>query len=224
MKKILFYAALAAVFASCAGKPARKVLSTADSSIPVPAPFIIIDYKNRAEGQPVPEWASFYIERNASAVETLDAYRNRYVFIGRNEGSNFSALCQWNEGFLPELDFPRLAAARIENRFRVPYPDLEYGSFYLAMIRAASDAAWAGAVREDDFWIRRSYLPAEDDAQAEETAARESWEFLILVTMDKALFASQLGDVFRSIKPEPAPTRDQNAAANRVKDRFFEGF
>lgn len=226
MKKFLLCAVLA-VFASCAGEPARKTASPGNSSARTPEPFIITDYKNKAEGQFVPEWVSIYLEKGVDGVETLDAYRNRYVFIGRNEGTNFGALRQWNEGFSPELDFPRLAAARIENRFSVPYPDDEYGAFYVAMIRAASDAPWAGAVREDDFWIRRYYIPVEENAAGEETAetsARETWEFLILVTMDKALFASQLGDVFRSVTPNPRPSRDQTAAANRVKDRFFEGF
>ena len=165
-------------------------------------------------------------------METLEFYEDRFVFISRNEGSNFNALTNWAEGFLPDLDFPRLAAARIQARFSsgVPHPDYEYGAFFVTLVRTASDAQWTGAIKEDDFWIRRKYLPApeetfdEDDNPDASLQEREAWEFLILVTIEKELFASQLEEVFENIRPSPQPTKDQTAAISRVKERVFEGF
>ncbi|MCL2233544.1 MAG: hypothetical protein FWB99_10770, partial [Treponema sp.] len=53
---------------------------------------------------------------------------------------------------------------------------------------------------------------------------QEDWKFLVLVTIDEAYFSSQLNTIFRTIRPNPQPTRDQLSAANRVIERFFEGF
>ena len=244
--KLLLPAIIAGViFVSCTGNPGRRVLNFTETPVKTqtPSPFIINDYKDKANGGVIPEWVLLWLnsgtnETGIHRIEAMDEYPERYVFIHRNEGNNFIALTQWSKGFLPELDFPRLAAARIEARFStsVPFPDYEYGAFYDALIRAASDAPWKGAVREDDFWIRREYIySGEEDALAAgddnllmtgqgPPPIRESWEFLILVTMENTLFTSQLNEIFSSVKPSPQPSREQISAANKVKDRFFEGF
>jgi len=234
MNRILFSAfpiLLLIVLGSCVSDADRRPLPYygVHEITETPRPFTIIDFKNKAEGQSIPDWVNLWLEGGARAVETLDAHYGRHVFISRNEGNNFNALTQWAEWFSPELDFPRLAAARIETRFvsGVSRPDNVYGAFFVSLIRAASDAHWGGAVKEDYFWIRRKFYPVEDDGM--ETAenvlqVEEDWEFLILVTIDKAFFASQLDALFRTIRPTPQPTRDQIAAASRVKDNFFYGF
>jgi len=179
----------------------------------------------------MPEWVKYWLEGGVRAVETLDTHEGRRVFISRNEGGNFNALTQWAKWFSPELDFPRMAASRIESRFLfgVSHPDSVYGDFFVTLIRAASDAPWIGAVKEDFFWIRREFYPVEDEDVFFETGdytppLAEDWEFLILVTIDEDLFASQLDAVFRTVRPSPPPTRDQVSAANRVIERFFDGF
>jgi len=210
--------------------------------------YTIEDYKNKANGGGIPDWVKIFLADGPRGVETLDAYKDRYVFIGRNEGNNFKALNQWAEGFSPDLDFPRLASIRIEARFRnaVPFPDTEYGSFYEELVRATSDAPWTGAVKEADFWLQLKYDSTRDEtggpvsANAQDTeqppppapqenspdnpSPRETWEFLILVTIDKALFSSQLNDLFLNLNPTPPPAKDQVTAANRVKEKFYEGF
>ena len=218
----------AALFASCTGTPVRQIVKPPETPRSAPSPaekpvvpsYTIMDYKYKTDGRNMPEWVSFYFEGGLRKVESLGAYEGCYVFISRSEGNSFNALNHWKDGFSPELDFPRLAAARIETRFSaaVPYPDEEYGSFFEALIRTASDAPWTGAVREDDFWVRLKISSGDDEPEI------ETWGFLILVTIEKTLFASQLNALFQNIKPNPQPSRNQITAANRVKDRFFEGF
>jgi len=261
MDKTLLSVLLAALlFASCAGNSSRRSQNfTADPEAEeAPGSFIITDYKNKSTGEKTPEWVELWLNsgngsqdgselrqtirsRLASGIhriETLDEYQDRYVFISWNEGSNFNALTQWTKGFSAELDFPRLAAARIEARLiaSVPFPDDEYGSFFETLIRAASDSSWTGAVKEDDFWILRSYLPGSGEYEtplgfnSPETEGRPpppprgAWEFLILVTINKTHFAAQLDDIFRRMNPRPTPSRDQINAANRVKEHFFDDF
>jgi hypothetical protein len=169
-------------------------------------------------GEAIPEWVNIYFNSGLREVETLKTYQGSYVFVHKNEGNNFNALQLWKDNFSAELDFPRLAAARIEARFSVPYPDEEYGAFYEALIRAASDASWTGAVRGDDFWVRKRYPPNETEDE------QESWEFLVLVTIEKSLFSSQLEKIFKNINPLPPPDGKQIAAFNQVKEQFFEKF
>jgi hypothetical protein len=213
----------AAVLFSCISGSGRRVFELPpipeEVKIP-PRVFAIIDYKNKTGGEAIPEWVNLYLNSGLRGVETLKAYEDSYVFVHKNEGNNFNALLLWKDNFSAELDFPRLAASRIEARFSagVSYPDEEYGLFYESLIRAASDASWTGAVMVDDFWIRIKYLANETEDE------QENWEFLVLVTMEKTRFSSQMEKVFENINPIPPPNANQIAAANRVKENFFEGF
>ena len=233
--KILLSVILAVILpVSCTSKPEKRILSLSESSGITESRenYIIIDYKNKAKGEAIPEWVSFFLSDDIRRVEAMDEYEGRFVFISRNEGSNFRALNQWAAGFSPELDFPRLATARIETRFcsSIPHPDEEYGAFFETLIRTSSDAFWNGAVRNDDFWIQRQIIPNEEEALPgiqegeNQTQLMESWEFFILVTIEKSLFVSQLDSIFKNIEPRPQPTKEQVTSANRVKDRFYDGF
>jgi len=212
----------AVLLSSCIADSGRKPyeLPAIPEEAKIPRTFTILDYKNKTTGEAIPEWVNRYFDSGLREVEALKPYQGSYAFVQRNEGNNFNALILWKDNFSAELDFPRLAAARIEARFSAsaPYPDEEYGAFYEALIRAASDASWAGAVIKEDFWIRKKYLSNETGSE------EENWEFLVLVTIEKPRFSSQLETVFEKINPIPPPDEKQTAAANRVKEQFFEKF
>jgi len=223
MNKFLSALVMGAIFlSSCLTGSDRRPyeLPPIPEEVKIPRTFTITDYKNKSGGEAVPEWVNLYLDSGVREVETLKPYQSSYVFVYKNEGNNFNAMQLWEDNFSVELDFPRIAAARIETRVSagVPYPDEEYGAFYEELIRAASDAPWTGASREGDFWIRKKYPPNETEDE------QESWEFLILVTMEKTFFSSQLKAVFEKINPIPPPNENQTAAANRLKEQFFEKF
>ena len=217
MDKIYILALIPALlFFSCGGTPASRNHSHTEVDITpqIAEPYTIIDFKGKESDGQIPTWVNLYLDGGAKNIEILTPYHDRFVFVSRNAGANFNALMLWTEGFSPELDFPRMAAARVDARltYTVPFPDAEYGAFYETLIRAASDAPWQGATKEDDFWILRRYSDS------------EAWEFMILVSIEKSVFTSQLNRIFDSVSPSPQPSRDQISAANRIKDRFFEGF
>jgi len=223
MKKFFYALILGAFFlSSCVTDQSKRVyeLPAIIEEVKTPRAFTIIDYKNKSSGDAIPEWVNLYLDSGLRGVEALKTYQGNYVFVHRNEGNNFNALQLWKENFSADLDFPRLAAVRIEARFSagVPYPDEEYGAFYEALVRAASDASWTGAAAKDDFWIRKRYPANETEAE------QENWEFFILVTIEKSGFSSQLEKVFENVNPVPPPDQKQAVAINKVREQFFEKF
>ena len=87
------------------------------------------------------------------------------------------------------------------------------------MVKAVSDGIYEGAERTDDFWVFRQYFGPGGAAPG-----RETYDYLILVTIDKSLLETQVRAILEGIKPEPPPSREQSAAIHRVKDTFFDGF
>ena len=172
----------------------------------------------------MPEWLRLYLDYGPDGVETMGIYQFHYVFVSRNEGNSFDALNYWAEAFSPDLDFPRLAAARIERRFfaEASIPDREYGSFFIDLIRASSDAVWTDVNREDDFWILKNSGPGDNGSN--NGSDNSSWEFFILTTIPKNRFASQFDAIFNSINFRIPPSWEQLRAISRLRGRFFEGF
>jgi hypothetical protein len=200
-------------------RPVGRVEETEDPRF---VSWQILDYQNKDEGGIVPIWVSSYLLGGNQAVEKLQAYDGYYVFVSQNTGTNFSALEQWKAAFNPELDFARLAAVRIEKRFLATaqsYPDYEYGAYFEALIRLASDSVWEGATKDDEFWMLREF-PEADGFMVKP----EMYDFLILVKIEKSLLASQIRTLLQNVQPLSPLSRDQNAAVQRVQDRFFEEF
>jgi hypothetical protein len=184
--------------------------------------YEILDYEGKAAGGNIPAWVFFFLDGNQGGIEMVSAYRDRYVFFAVNSGGNFRALEQWQNAFSPGLDFSRLVTTRIEKRFldaAAAYPDDEYGSYYESLIRAAADAEWTGAVKSEIFWVRRRFPDADGLA-----LRAESYDFLVLVTIEKRLLVPQIQALFRGINPPTPLLPEQQAAVNRVVERFFEGF
>ncbi|MCL2092789.1 MAG: hypothetical protein FWH12_01220 [Treponema sp.] len=234
IKKLAFYSCLVILlFSSCLNRPVpRRIFDLSDHprAVEIPGTLIVMDHQNQGTRNEMPEWVTAFLEGGLREVETLEEYEGTRVFVSRNEGISFPALAQWREGFSAELDFPLLASRRIEERFLLAAEDPEtYGSFFPALIRAASDFPWEGPQRAGDFWIRWHFIPDPPDPEDlddpyDTPMERISWEFLILVTIEEQLFASQFQEILRSLNPIPPPSRDQVSDTNRVIDSFFEGF
>jgi len=181
----------------------------------------------------LPAWVRSYFDGGVRRIETLDVY-HKYVFIGKNRGNNFHALQQWANGFTVAQDLPRLIVQRVERRLVAAaalYPDDEYGEYFAHMIKRVSDEEYPGAVKEDIFWTKQRNIPTEaeneEDADSEtppENVVVERYEFLILFSIDRDMFQTQINNIMADIKTTTAPTRDQATAINKIRQTFFEGF
>ena len=174
----------------------------------------IIETKSGSSARSIPGWLLTYIDGGNRAVEQIDFYKDKYVFIDVNEGENFSLLNKWAENFTTEQDFAILAAIRIEERMIQTsslYPDDEYGKFFLAMVKNAYSAEYQNAVKEETFWFKKS-SPA------------EIYYYFILITIDKIKMQSIIRDMIARAYTEASPSGSQGVSVNRLRQTFFEGF
>jgi hypothetical protein len=193
----------------------------------------IIESQSGPGDDGLPAWVRSYFDGGVRRIETLDVY-HKYVFIGKNRGHNFHALQQWANGFSVAQDLPRLIVQRVERRLVAAaalYPDDEYGEYFAHMIKRVSDEEYPEAVKEDIFWTKQRKIPTE--AETEENADPEPenaadhadrYEFLIMVSIDRDVFQKQINNIMADIKTTIAPTKDQTAAINKIRQTFFEGF
>jgi len=224
------------LFAACVA-PQKKVIfrpDTVNNPQELPRPFDsweIIQSQNQSAG--IPEWVRLYFNNAVNEIEAMDRFSGKYIFIGENGGGNFSALQQWANGFTVEQDLPRLVTRRVEHRLVAPaslYPDDEYGEYYEFLIRAVSNGEFLKAEKEQTFWIKRKVT--DDDGETDGTTytqpnpdtAKERYEFLVLVSVDRETLQKQLQGIMASIKTKIPPTKDQAAAIAKMKNSIFEGF
>jgi hypothetical protein len=211
------------LIAGCASEGKKFIFHPPDSAYEQTFDHtVIIESQNGPAGAPLPEWTVRYLQGGIPDVESMDNYSDKYVFIGENRGNNFNAMRQWALHYSAEQDLPRLAATRIEKRMYAQaslYPDDEYGDFFEALVKNAANEVYLNAQREESFWIKQQI---EEPEQTENPTVREAYVFFVLISADKAIMQKQIRDIMGNIKT--APTRDQSAAINRLRQNFFEGF
>jgi hypothetical protein len=169
-----------------------------------------------------PEWAIRYFDAGLAGIETLPEYEDKYVFIGRQVGNRLEPLWLWAAGFSVERDFPRLVSARIQERFVTGgngNPVDEYGRYFETVIKNASDASYEGVSRQGSFWVKKRIF--DDDGI---TPVEEVYEYLIMTLIDKEPLRRQINMLLITARPDKPPSREQLAAAMRLRLNFFEGF
>jgi hypothetical protein len=212
------------IFFSCTTQTPPNYFPVPDSGInPNENPVIIeigniLETKNGPASQ-MPAWLRSYLGSGINAVERLDAYSNKYVFIVSNEGDNINALTKWVEHYTVVHDFPMLVADRIEKRMYLTaslYPDDEYGAFYEIMMHNAYKMEYLGSAKEDYYWIKIKSGSAEEPS--------ESYIFYLLITIEKNLMQSIIRSMMTEISEFATMTKSQANSINKLRNTFFEGF
>jgi hypothetical protein len=224
---------------SCAGQSAPNFFPIPDSGIKKNTEVFvtgnIIETKNGA-AEMMPVWLRSFLDGGIEAVEKLDTYSNKYVFIGIYEGENITALNKLMEYYTITHDFPMLAAARIDKRMYLTaslYPDDEYGQFYAAMMHNAYSTFYNGAEKEDVYWIKTK----PENGNTEEPA--ENYVFFLLITIEKRTMQSIIrnmiartgaavtmdtNNITAGQMTASQMTPNQSNSVNRLRNTFFEGF
>jgi hypothetical protein len=180
----------------------------------------VIDHQN-AEAD-MPEWVIRYVNTGISGIESLPEYADSYVFIGKQRGSNLSSLTLWANSFSLDRDFPRLVSARIQERFTgfaKGNPGEEFGRYFERVVKNSIDAAFNGAIQESSFWVKNRTLG--DD---ESSPPGEAYEYYILTRIPKNVLVRQINLLLVTSRADLPPTREQSAAAMRLRLNFYDGF
>jgi hypothetical protein len=184
--------------------------------------FEVVEHQYSTLGKDVPDWIFQYLNAGIPGVEALSRFADSYTFIDENSGTNIKALNQWSEGFVPAQDFSRLVSMRVQTRFIGPaggVPDLDYGRYFEAAVRAVSDGSYGGAQVEGKFWIIRG--PVRD---SERGRSQRIYDYFILVSIKKDELKTQLNRVLFNAAEGLTLSREQNTAINRLRDAFYDTF
>ncbi|MCL1815126.1 MAG: hypothetical protein FWG27_04840 [Treponema sp.] len=190
--------------------------------------FQILDHKKQDEEAVMAPWFQSYLENGISGPESMADYQGSYLFVASIRSTNLTVIDQWLRIFSSERDFSRLAAERIQhrlNRVSGNPPDVVYGSNYTRAVKAAHENVFWGTLRVDDTWVFGSPVVTDEDAELQKPLY---WGF-ILVSIPRETLEIQVLELLAKITTSPAgrgrmATREQNAAFNQVRERFFEDF
>jgi hypothetical protein len=192
----------------------------------------IINSQTGSPEKGIPAWLLGYLDKGIQGIESMDTYRNKYVFVGENQGNNINALQQWADGFTTAQDLPRLIVQRVEKRLVASaslYPDDEYGEYFAYLIKKVSDGEYPDANKEQIFWIKQKRISnsGENNENAEASPVNddpERYGFFVLITINKESLQEVIQKIMADIKTNTAPTKQQRAAINIINQTFFEGF
>lgn len=223
-QRILYFAEVwlpALILAACVGTPVQtQAPEPLFPRVEERREYEILDYENREQGADLPEWLSRYMAEGTAGVETLPQYAGSYIFIESDSGTNISALRQWSLGFSLAQDFPRLAAARVQDCLTsagAGNPERVYGRYFESMIRNVFNARFQGAAKEAECWVYRRYS---GDTSA---PPQEVYELFIMVRIDREVLKAQLdGVLYRNGNVQAS--KEQTAAFERLHQVFYERF
>jgi len=183
----------------------------------------IIDTKN-GSARLMPIWLRTFLDGGIEDVEKMDEFRNKYVFIGVNEGDNITLLNIWVEYYTIMQDFPLLVADRIDKRMYLTaslYPGDEYGLYYETMMNNAYNTTYDSAVKEDTYWIKTKSQNTEGVVSPPPS---ETYKFFILITIEKNTMQTIIRNMMAKTSGEVKLTKIQKNEVNRLRNTFFEGF
>jgi hypothetical protein len=221
MKKLALAVALVAALlvSACSGGPKA---AKAPGYVEKTDTYILVDHKTKAVGQDVPDWVTLYISDGLHGVEAMDQFKDKYVFIGEDTGTNLNALRQWATGFTVAQELSRMVSTRVQEKFAgaaAGSPDDAFGRYFENVVKTVSESQFSGARKENDFWLLKRYYQADS-----KKVDREAYEYYVLVTIDRETLERQISGVLESAEQDPAQTSEQQTAIQRVKEAFYEGF
>ncbi|MDR0554703.1 MAG: hypothetical protein LBG76_07900 [Treponema sp.] len=213
MQKMLMGAIIALVSMACASGPKTGPSGVVEET----SEYVVINHQAKDFGGSVPEWVSLYATEGITAVESLDQYKDKYVFIGTDTGKNINALRQWSKNFTAAQEMAVMMTRKVEAKFAgaaVGSPEEAYGSYFESVVKNVSGATFSGARTEADYWILRRYNADQ----------REEYTYYVLITIDRKLLDQQVIGIINGVKADKPLTREQETAVDRVKEAFYEGF
>lgn len=174
------------------------------------AQYEIIDHKTKDFGGTIPDW----VTKSTIELEATEKYQDFYVFIDDQVGQDIEGLKLWSRGFSIASEIARLVTTRVTDKFvgaaAGDKDDLE--TYLEEVVQSLSEAAYAGARKEEDFWVQRRKL----------SDASEDYRYLLFVTVPREQIDEAIRRAFEDADGKEK-SEEKKTAIQRVKDAFDEG-
>jgi hypothetical protein len=182
-----------------------------DTRPPEPeAQYEIINHKTKDFGGTMPDW----VTKSTMELEEMDEYQDFYVFVDDQVGKDLEGLKLWARGFSVASEIARLVSTRVTDKFvGAAAGDKDELETYLEeVVQSLSEASYAGARKEEDFWILRRKI----------SDGTEDYRYLLFVTVPKEQIDAAIERAFRDAD-EKEKSEEKKTAIQRVKDAFEGG-
>ena len=178
----------------------------------------VIEHKLTALGGEVSEWIFQYA--NGEDLEDKREYRDNYVFVFEQTGRDLEGVKAWTRSFAAATEVAWMVSTRVINKFAgAQVGDKDMVETYLEEVaKILAVAEYAGARKQDDFWIYRQFY----DDNGNPTRKEYTYYMFYTVPEEQIDAAIQRALDAQSDRDQPR-TEEEQTARDRVKELFSDG-
>jgi hypothetical protein len=195
----------------------------------------VLDYAGKTDGAILPEWVREYLSADEGALEKTPQFYGTYCFVARADFDGLTPLTQWSESFDKDMDFPELVMSRVYKTLQkssaaLGSPYAVYGEYSDKLVSTVKNTIFTDVNKNEQVWLLAEYAEPSENAETENLdgqngdAGQALYSYLVLLTMEKESFTTQMQLILDSVEIEGKAGRQQLAAWNRLKNSFFEIF
>jgi hypothetical protein len=187
--------------------PAETAPAAAVQSAPNPAipQTVIIDYKNKAFGAPMPDWFMDVLQDDYDAFKEKFNCKDATVFKIEGKGENLELVQSWLQNAEFNYQIASSLQTIVEQRFSGVLSNKE--KTQKAIYASSTKAKFAGFQKKTDFWAQRRVI---DNTK---NTVKDEFNVVQLYVIDKELYAKLLSSYLDTIIKDLDSADQQKAEA-----------
>jgi len=197
--------------AKAATEPAPKAAETTQASVSQPAAnpaipqTVIIDYKNKAFGAPMPEWFMDALEDDYDSFKEKFNCQDSTVFKIEGKGANLELVQSWLQNAEFNYQIASSLQTIVEERFSGVLSNREKSQ--KAIYASATKAKFAGFQKKTDFWALQRIIDNTNNT------VKDEYNVVQFYTIDRELYQKLLSNYLDTIIKDFDSADQQKAEA-----------
>ena len=197
--------------AKAATEPAPKAAETTQASVSQPAAnpaipqTVIIDYKNKAFGAPMPEWFMDALEDDYDSFKEKFNCQDSTVFKIEGKGANLELVPSWLQNAEFNYQIASSLQTIVEQRFSGVLSNREKSQ--KAIYASATKAKFAGFQKKTDFWALQRIIDNTNNT------VKDEYNVVQFYTIDRELYQKLLSNYLDTIIKDFDSADQQKAEA-----------
>jgi hypothetical protein len=182
----------------------------------------IVDYKGSEFQANPPKWITAYIDGGIPAVEKLPEFSGKYCIIFEMDAENKDSVMLMIANFRAANEIAGRISTRVQSRFAgAQVGDQKTLETYMeSVVKVAREATVSGFFQDGEMWTQlQTFKPG-----AKKEPDKVIFRGYQLWTIDKDLLKQQIDKILDSTAANEPKTPEKQAAIDRVKEAFYEGF